>query len=235
LAADGLPRGPGLRVAPAITFYGLPAPSTRVLFVVPGGTDMGLPADLEVQRRFSKRYWLGSGPKWRASQADHRALLLQQLELCLGSLPEGACFGLVDLLGSTPSRVEVFGEKKLLCPSKSGIRSLVKKLEKPAPNGEMSVEEGLRHVLDLCGSDPFENPAADAPTAECVYVVDSGWNGGRWPLPEVLVEAFARENRFRRLAVYTIRLMDEKAEAQRLMEGLAEATGGDALWLTRLP
>jgi hypothetical protein len=225
----------GLRTGAALTFYGLPAPSARAIFVVPGGDDMALPADLSLQKRHSKHHWRSTGPRWRDDAMDHRALLLSELERTLLAAPETARVSVIHLFGSTPSRIAVHGDRRPIEPSKGKVRSLLAKVGKPKANGQLSVEEGLRRAIEISGLDPFEDPDDPAETPEILYVVDTGWNGGRWPLPELLIAAFERENRFRRLPVYAIRIADEKEEAEALMEGLAEASDGAYRWLTELP
>ncbi len=227
--------GPPLHVAPALEFYGMPLPSARAVFVVEGSSGMLLPADLPMQRRFSKRHWYATRPQWHDAAIDHRDLLLEQLEMALGRAPESARIGLVHLFGATPSRVDVFGDRGLIEPTRSHVKSLLRQIDKPSPAGQLSVEEGLRRAFDLSGLDPFENPKKPDETAEIVVVVDGGWQGGRWPLPELVTEAFARRNRFYRLAACTIRIRDEKAEAEAMMRGLARVSGGWYRWVDALP
>lgn len=219
----------------AVTFYGLGVPSRDLVFVLDGSTDLDLPAELERQQTKGDRTWRKTKHDWQDLYPDHKQVLLQQLEKTLDAMPEDAHYAVVYLWGGTPDRVPVEGAKKPLTPSKRDVRSLLKAIEKPRPQGDMSVEEGLRRALGLSGIDPEADPAEGDVLLDTAIALHTGWIGGRWGLPEALVADFARRNRYYRLQVDTIRFADRKADAEQLMQGLAEATGGRYLWLDHLP
>lgn len=227
--------GPSVVPMPAVTFYGVPAPGRRVLFVLDGSADMDQPADLDTQKQFSQRHWQQTGPSWKRDHIDHRTFLLQEFERTLDAMPEDVHFAVVHLWGSTPSSAAILGEKKPLEPSKGTRRSVLKAVGKPNPQGQLSAEEGLRHACSLWGTNPRKDPKPGSEPLDTVFVVHTGWNGGRWGIPEALVADFERRNRFHRLQVNTIRITDLKEEAQRLLRGLAEVSGGTYHWLTELP
>mgnify|MGYP001827884385 CR=1 FL=1 len=99
----------------------------------------------------------------------------------------------------------------------------------------MSAEEGLRRSIGLCGSVLCSNPKAKDVCLDTVVLVHTGWVGGRWGIPAALVDDFARRNRFHRLQVNAIRIADRKDDAEALMKGLADVSGGTYLWLEDLP
>jgi HEAT repeat protein len=221
--------------AAAVTFYGVGAPSRQVLFVLDGSTDLRLPAELALQQEKARRTWLRQIGQWKGLHPDHQAVMLEQLATTLGAMPEDARFAVVYLTGGNPERVPQYGDRKPLAPSKNANRKLLKAIAKPEPNGTMSAEEGLRRALGLCGSEPCSDPGPKDICLDTIFLLHTGWVGGRWGIPEALVADFERRNRFHRLQVNAIRIGDRKAEAQALMKGLADASGGTYLWLQQLP
>lgn len=217
------------------TFYGVGAPGRRILFVLDGSSDMRLPADLATQQEKSRRTWIRTIGKWKGLHPNHQAVMLEQLSGTLGRMTKDARFAVLYLTGGNPERVPVYGDKKPLTPSKGRNRKLLKAIAKPEPNGTISAEEGLRRAFALCGAEPLENPGAKDVCLGTVFLLHTGWVGGRWGIPEALVADFERKNRFHRLQVHAIRVADHKAEAEALMKGLAEASGGTYLWLEELP
>ena len=220
---------------PATTFYGVGAPSRGILFILDGTSDLKLPAELARQREKSRRTWLREIGQWKGLYPDHHSVMLEQLTGTLGAFTEASRFAVLYLTGGNPERVPTYGEKKALEPSKGGNRKLLKAIEKPEPNGTMSAEEGLRRAFDLCGSEPCSNPGAKDACLDTVFLLHTGWVGGRWGIPEALVADFARRNRFHRLQVNAIRICDRKADAEALMKGVSEVSGGTYLWLENLP
>ena len=83
----------------------------------------------------------------------------------------------------------------------------------------------------MCGGDDCRNPKPDAVLADTIYLVNTGTNGGRYPLPEILRAWWKRANRFHRLTIHAIRICDEKEEAEALMKGLAADSVGTYHWL----
>lgn len=220
---------------PATTFYGVGAPSRRILFVLDGTSDLKLPAELERQQMKARRTWLREIGKWKGLYADHYTVMLEELARTLGSMTDATRFGVVYLTGGNPERVPIYGEKKPLAPSKGANKKLLKAIAKPEPNGTMSAEEGLRRAFGLCGSELCSNPGAKDVWLDTVFLLHTGWVGGRWGIPEALVADFERKNRFHRLQVHAIRISDRKDEAEALMKGVADASRGTYLWLKELP
>ena len=232
---EGEDEGGGVVPEALTTFYGVGAPSRRILFVLDGTSDLKVPADLERQQTKARRTWLETVGQWKDLYVNHHAILIEELAGTIGAMPESARYAVIYLTGGNPERVPMFGERKALAPSKSANKKLLKEFSKPEPNGTMSAEEGLRRAFALCGSETCSDPGPKDVCLDTVYLVHTGWVGGRWGVPEALVADFARRNRFHRLQVHAIRICDRKAEAEDLMQGLALATGGTYLWLEQIP
>ena len=68
-----------------------------------------------------------------------------------------------------------------------------------------------------------------------LFVGDGSLRGGPYLDPDAAVLAFARWNRFRRVALHTIRICNAGPSSEHLMRRLAETGGGTYRWQRRPP
>ncbi len=216
-----------------VIFYGRPAPTRGVIFVLDGSRRLLLPAEVSFQRtKLITRWPPRSKNSWHNEHPDHESILDREFGKTLASLPKEALFGVVAL--HTQNDAEVFGPHKADALSIKNARKFVESLPK---GGSATTFAGLLAAYRMAGLDPSPG-AADFPVmrADTVYLLHPGKpGGGRYAVWQAEVEAFRRLNRFRRLLVHTIRICNQKTEAEALMRGLAEASGGTYSWQKNPP
>jgi len=214
-----------------VAFYGARAATRSFLYVVDGSFILRLPADVEIQRtRHVMRWPVRPRSTWEDPPIVQHAVLVKQLRKSLDALPADARFGLLALYG----KEEAFplDDGRMLKASPGATAAAVKFAEGLDQVGFCSVYEGLRAALGAAGLDPEAGaedfPAVRADTALLVH--GGGPYGGRFVTAEPVVEAFGRLNRFRRLLVHGIRISNQKVQAEAVLKGIAEASGGTYHW-----
>jgi hypothetical protein len=222
--------------APAtLSFYGVRTPSRGVVFVLEGSQHSWMPSDWEYQRTKFRDLWRGTRTQWQKECPSHQEILLREFDRTLDAFPADARFGVVALQAIFGWGLA--GEKKLLKPTTRDRKEARKLLERLPGRGWCSQFQGIRLAAALGGLDPESTTHSfKEPTVDTVFVWDSGDpSGGRYMDPDAVIAAFKRFNRFRRLVVHTLRICNEKEPSERLMKGLAEASGGRYVWLKKPP
>ncbi|MHC4547463.1 MAG: HEAT repeat domain-containing protein [Planctomycetota bacterium] len=221
--------------ADAVAFYGIETLSKGLVWIVEASGRLAVPADWEIQRTKFRALWPGLRTRWERQYPSHQMVLQRELTQTLESCSEDTVFGIVALYGNWA--VGLLDEKRLLDCGRRNLKAARKFVEKLPADGWCAQYEGLRRAARLAGMDPasgsldFPDPRADT-----VFLFDSGDpRGGRYMAPEPVVKAFQRLNRFRRLVVHTIRICNEKEAGETLMKGIAEASGGTYVWMSKPP
>ena len=219
-----------------LSFYGVGSPSRNAIFVIDGSWVLSVPASVKKLKERYIRNWRGASPAWKKETPSHKQVLLRELNKTLASMHTDAGFALTLL--HADFKIESLGAaKKLLRPTKRDVAKVQKRIKSQRANrGWCSQYQGLREALRLCGLDPEQDGDFGEPDADAIYLWNPGApGGGRYMLPEPVVDAFARLNRFRRVRVYAIRIGNNKEDGERLMKGLAERSGGSYLWSSEPP
>jgi hypothetical protein len=130
---------------------------------------------------------------------------------------------------------KALGDDRILRGGPRDAARAAKYLESHAPRGYRSELSNLRTALDLArlpvGATDFRASAADT----ILMVADGSLRGGPYLDPTAAAAAFARWNRFRRLALHTIRICNAGPDSEELLRRLAEASGGTYRWQKRPP
>ena len=218
-----------------LSFYGVGSPSRNAIFVIDGSWVLSVPASVKKLAERYIRTWRGAPPSWMKGTPTQKQVLLRELNKTLANMHTDARFGLTLL--HADFKIESLGVKKLLRPTKRDVARVQKRLKSQRANiGWCSQYQGLREALRLCGLDPEQDGDFGEPDADAIYLWNPGApGGGRYMLPEAVVDAFARLNRFRRVRVYAIRIGNNKEDGELLMKGLAERSGGSYLWSSEPP
>jgi hypothetical protein len=209
------------------SFYGVTPLSEGIIFVLEGGESLHVPADYGVQRTKAFFDWIVGNPDWRKEHASHRDVQLREFTAAVGRL--GADVGIAVVLATDNGGVKVLGERRLLRGKGDRARA-VRFLETHAPRGYRSELANLRTALGLAG---LPVPGHDFPKAGAdtiLLVADGSLRGGPYLDPDAAALAFARWNRFRRVALHAIRICNGGADSELLLRKLAEAGGGTYQW-----
>jgi hypothetical protein len=232
--------------APPPRLFRVPLTTDRIVFVCDWTLPMVTPADVAFARTRKRIDWFGGDDGWvgRDGQRRLETVVRSELSRTLETLPADARFGLVVLRDGGRDawpRIEkdsVLGVPRLLKADRAAILEVDRALGDVPPGWSRWHEtmDGLWHAATVAGLPPCPVSAIGVPAADTLVLVSSGEvRGGRFVLPEEAVAAFARWNRFRRLVVHTIRVADDGRDAETLLRGLAEATGGRYVHVTRAP
>jgi hypothetical protein len=220
----------------AISFYGARAVTRRPVFLVDGSFVLHYPADTSIQAtRNSSRWEHRPKPRWMDPPPVQFGILLREWRAASAAFPEGTAFGLFATLGRNEVRPFEDGRMVRACPKAAADAAGF--LEGLGAAGSAGPYEGLREVFRAVGLDP--SPAAadfPRPLADTAFLVHSGVpSGGRYVGAEPVVEAVARLQRFRRLAVHAVRIGNGKDEAERTLRGIALGSGGGYAWRAKPP
>jgi len=211
------------------SFYGIPTPSTRVVFVLEGSRRIFWPADLTTLLKQYKELWHGTRRAWEGTNPSQLATLLEEFDRTCASFTPDITFGALGIYAACDT--EPLGSSKLMHPDKKDIRAVRHDLERLPGDGWCAQYEGLTAAAALLGMGPESDADFPDPQGGAIFLWNAGSPyGGRFMTPEAALAAFQRFNRFRRLVVNTVRICDEGEPAETLMKGLAEATGGTYLW-----
>ena len=209
-------------------FYGIPLASDRVLFLLEGSFSFTVPAEYELQRTRSFMDWGTWGrADWKKKHRSHQQVLAEQLGAALSSAVPDTSFRIAMMghPGNAVGRVAAFPREsdKLLPASARNRRRAVRFVADYKIAFVHDLHLGLMKALEW-------------PDHDTVFMFCNGEiTGGRIILPEALLADFRRRNRFRRLVVHTIRVCQKGAESERLMKGIAAASGGTHVWSTKPP
>jgi hypothetical protein len=219
----------------SLSFYGIETQSKSFLILIEASGRLAVPADWEVQRTRFRIKWPGVRKSWEEEHPSHQTILERELTKTLEACPAETRFGLIGLYGSWA--IDTLGEKKLVAPTRRGIKAARKFIEKLTATGWCAQYEGFLCAARMAGMDPDEaNADFPEPRVDTIFLFDSGDpRGGRYMAPQPVVNAFKRFNRFRRLIVHTIRICNEKEASETLMKGIAEASGGTYVWMKKPP
>jgi hypothetical protein len=157
------------------------------------------------------------------------------LRKSISTLPAGAAFGL--FAGRGVCEALEFEKGSMVRSSAAAATDASKFVEGLGFAGWCGPYESLCEAMRVAGLDP--SPGADdfhEMRADTVFLLQSGApSGGRFVAADPVVEAFLRLNRFRRLAVYSIRIGSEPDEAEETMRRIADGSGGSYRWQSKPP
>jgi hypothetical protein len=217
-------------------FYGIPVPTRGAVFAVEGTYPLHWPADVDIQRtRHSARWPVPPKAGWDGPPPVHHGILLRQVQRAVAALPTDALFGL--LSGSGKCDALLFEDGRMTRASPAAAAEAAKFVERLDLPGYCGTWEMLRESMRIAGLDPSPG-AADfpAPRADTVFLFHVGSPmGGRFVGAEPVVEAFLRLNRFRRMTVNAIRIACEQEQAEEVMKGFADGSGGVYRWQAKPP
>lgn len=225
--ADRDPSESSTVALPATTsFFGVTPLSEGIIFVLEGGYNLLVPADYDVQRTKAFLDWvLGKRQK---DHPTHREVQIREFSKALDRLGPGVGFAVLFCTGN--GDVKVMGDRELLRGGTRDTDRAKQFLENHAPSGDRSEFANLRTALALAGLPvpgfDFPKPGADT----ILFVGDGSLRGGPYLEPDAAVLAFARWNRFRRVAIHTIRICNAGSDSELLMRRLAEVGGGTYQW-----
>jgi len=210
----------------APSFYGIPIASGRVMFLFEGSFSFTVPADHQLQRTRHVMDWGNWGSSdWKKEHESHQQVVADQLDRCLGACAPGGRFR-VAMMGhpsNVVDRVAHLSGRRNALLALSARAKAVKFVEGHKVAFVHDIHLGLMRALEWPGHDT-------------VVVVGNGEIvGGKFALPEMLLADFARRNRFRGLVVHCVRICGRGPDAEKLMRGLAESTGGRYVWSREPP
>ncbi len=208
-----------------ITFYGTGTPSHGVIFILDGSSNLLMPVDCTVQvTRHHFDWWTGDRG-WRKDHPSHETIQRREFKEMLQKLPADARFGA--LMVKESGGVKTIGEKRLLRATRQDKRRAYRFLEKHAPRGWRPELSNLVTAMEMAGLRPHGLPDIVEPRADTVFLVDDGSvRTGRFVLPEAMLAAIERLNRFRRLVIHTIHTCEVDTYCAPFLKRLAESSGG---------
>lgn len=222
--------------SPVVAFYGLTAATLRPIFVIDGSFALEVPVDVSIQAtRNSTRWEHRPRARWMDPPPVHLGVLQREWAKCVAKFPGGTQFGLFALHG--PLETHPFRDGRMTKPDPKSVNDAAEFLANLGQNGWNGPFEGLRDVMRAEGLDPSPG-AADfpRPLADTVFLLHSASpRGGRFVTADAVVEAVARLNRFRRLAIHCIRINHGNDEAERTLQGIARDSGGTYVWFRKPP
>jgi hypothetical protein len=242
----GEPAGSATQPQGEPRFYGIPIHGRGgVLFLCEWGHTIMGPCDNVFQRTRPFVDWFGMDmsefPEWEKTHPSQRRVFLRQFRDLIGGLPATTRVGLVLLADGSKNDYPKFQAATNVAPAPLDRKNhrLIEKALEVAPGWSrwQSPYAGLLIGMQMAGVDPADGvrepgtPAADT----FVLVSNGALHGARYLLPEHVVADFTRRNRFRRVRVHTVHIGTEGREAQRLLEGLARASGGTYVRVTEAP
>ena len=197
-------------------FWGIPVESDRVLLAADGWYTLVVPADHSFQAGRHVTDWITGQRGWRKERESVRDVIVRLLPPFLEGLPPGATFRIL-LLGSAKNmagEVTWFDERGPLPPTPPNRRRAKAFLEDFHIGSSEFFQQGLQILLDT------EEPDT------AVFVTGGYLRTDRFLLPEALLAEFRRRNRFRRLRLHIVHVMDQGPESTRVLKEIAEAAGG---------
>jgi len=213
--AEDAGSGSSTVVLPSTTsFFGVTPLSEGIIFALEGGYNLLVPADYDVQRTKAFLDWvLGKRQK---DVLTHREVEIREFSKALDALNEGVGFAV--LLCDGNGGVKVMGDRKLLRGGTPDVQKAKRFLETHAPSGDRSELANLKTAFSLAGLPvpglDFRKSLADT----VLFVHDGSLRGGPYLDPEAATLAVARWNRFRRVAIHTIRICNAGSDSELLCE-----------------
>lgn len=211
--------------------YGVPLFGLGFVFLLDGTYVVRAPADWEVER--TREDWNTGNQAWRKEHEAHQDVQVRELALSLERLPDDGRFALV--VGYGRSSNKILGTKGMLRGNARNARKATRLLGQQASNSweRRHVLRELRLAYEIAGSPPS---ALDIETqnADTAVFVGDGAPQGPYHDVEATLQVFIRWNRFCRLRVHTVRISNA-AGGERLLRGIAEASGGTYRWQSKPP
>ncbi len=203
---------PGSRAS----FWGISVASDRVLIAADGWSTLMVPAEHSFQVTRHVTDWVTGQRGWRKERESLQDVLARQIPPFLGALPPDASFRVL-LLGDPGNQlgeVTWFDERGFL-PATPLHRGRAREFVAGYHIGSTEFfQMGLQAIL-----------ATKEPDT-AVLVTGGFLSTDRFLLPEALVADFRRRNRFRRIRIHVVHVMDHGPEVAAMLEALARATGG---------
>jgi hypothetical protein len=218
---------------PTASFYGVPLAADGIVFVLDGTDAMLVPADYDVQRTRAYMDWWSGGQEWRKTDPRHKEVQDSQFARAVESLDAQTTFAV--LVRTDQFDFKVLGDRKPLRGATGDVKKAVRFVESIPPGGYRCEILNLRFALDLAGlpAKGLDFPNASADTI--LFVGDGSLRGGPYMDPEAAALAFGRWNRFRRIALHTIRVCNAGKGSEEFLKRLAEVGGGTYRWQRKPP
>ncbi len=226
--SDDAGRSTTVALPSTTSFFGVTPLGEGIVFALDGGDNLLVPADYSVQRTRAFLDWVVGKRGWQKDHTRHREVQLREFSAALERLGPGVGFAV--LLCTDNGNVKVMGDRKPLKGGSRDVQQAVRFLENHAPRGYRSEFANLRTALELAGL-PVPGFDFPKPVADTILVVcDGSLRGGPYLDPDAATIAFTRWNRFRRVAIHTIRICNAGPDSERLMRGLADVGSGTYHW-----
>jgi hypothetical protein len=227
-------------------FYGIPIENRGgIIFLCEWGYAVMSPCDNDFQRTKMFVDWFGMDmskfPEWERKYPSRKRVFLRQFQAVVSMFPEESRVGLVLLADGATNDYPKFRPRANVAPvtlDKKGRRTFEKTFKSVVPGWSrwQAPYSGLLIAMQLAGLDPARVKEPVRIAADTFVLVSDGLiKGSRYLLPEHTIEDFERRNRFRRVRVHTVHVGTEGRESQRLLEGLANASDGTYVRITKTP
>jgi hypothetical protein len=216
--APGAPDAAASKPAPssAAKFWGIPVDSRRVLVAADGWSTLVVPADHSFQVTRHVTDWVTGQRGWRKDREAIQDVVARLLPPFLGALGPDASFRV--LLAAHPSNkigdFTWFDEKGSLPATRGNAARAGEFVE--------GYHIGATEAFHLVVQAILETKEPDT----AVLVTGGLLRTDRFLLPEALVDEFRRRNRFRRIRLHVVHVMDHGPENLGMLESLARASGG---------
>jgi hypothetical protein len=211
----------------AVSFYGIPTPSKRIVFILDASRILVTPVDLDIARKHSIWYWIDLSITQREGFRTQHEVLDEEMKKTLDMMEPGILFNIL-LLHMEDRRTACWPKMMAATPAnKEKARAFVKTVK---PRGWAPQVGGIFEAYRIGGLDPASF-GFEADPADTFFLVNDGeLGGGRYMTVKTAIGAVKRANRFRNVDIHTIRIGDLGPEAGEFLEGLAKATGGKHVW-----
>jgi hypothetical protein len=235
-APDGDAAAPPPEAPPdGAVLYGVPLVGDGLVFVFDWSMVMTVPCDHEFEETRTMHVWHTGDRGWYDDHLMHSQALAIELRHALESAPAALRFAIVLLnenLVDAKGRVRrdlVVGQREFLGPDARGRKEALRLVEMQHPGWGLQHPEfsGLLLAFRIAGVGTEHEVDIPEPAVESFILVGDGKpKGGRFVLPDHELHAFARLNRFRRIAVDTVHISYDFPEWHRRMEGIARVSHG---------
>jgi hypothetical protein len=213
------------------TFGGIPILSKGVIVLLDCSFATVKPLDVELLKTRTWREWRSVAEKDRnwLSQADW---MKTEAWTLVSALPATARFNLVLL--NEGGRILPMVPKGTIPADRKGRKRAEAFIDGILPGGFASQVQGFWEASRLAGSAPYGTVAPESPAADTIVLCSNGTpRGGPLLYGPAIVDEFRRAYRFHRITVHTVRFDDASEPAEELMKGIAKATGGVSVHMTK--